>query len=639
MPGLITEMYERPAAIVESQIQAMSARADSALNTANNVIYALSGIDTGVETSTPVFTGDIPDNASLIIPDLPIAPEIQDLIPFELPEFSELAGIVEEITSLIGDIRDVGDFNPSINSIVIPAPPVGVERTAPIRPELTQYELPADPVIQIPTLGDFLTITVPTLGALSLPTFEDHPEPNFEGVLPNTLLNWQEPVYDERVLGQVVTNLTRMLAGGTGMHPAVEAALFDRQRQRNDATAVKQTQEAFDTWAGRGYGMPPGMLVAQVNLIQEQNQLQANASLREIFIQSAQWEQENLRAAITSGIAVESLLIGQFENTVKRGFDMQVQRLRADIELYASQITLFNARQAARQIYVEVFKAKLQAALAPLEVFKALIDAEQAKATLNEATARAFAAQVDALRNIVLVYQAKIDGVKAKSEIEKQKVELYQADIQAFAALISSDKSKFEAYEAQVRGEAAKAQIIEAEARAWAATIEAQNSGNNLKVQAINARISASQAAVQKFIATVGAEREQVQAQLAIIQSKTQIFSADVGRYSAELQTNSETARLAVTQGENRLRNSLSYHEITLRQYDAALQRMIERGRVQVSGLSAAGQMASTLAAGAMSAMHVQASLSGSGSGNTSVSSSDSVSTSTSTNYNIERTE
>ena len=91
-------------------------------------------------------------------------------------------------------------------------------------------------------------------------------------------------------------------------------------------------------------------------------------------------------------------------------------------------------------------------------------------------------------------------------------------------------------------------------------------------------------------------------------------FSADVQRFSAEIQMNTELARLVQQLTELRLRNNLAYYEVQQKAYDAAMSRTIQRAEIAEHGLAAAGSMASQLAAGAMSAGHVQASLSGSGS-------------------------
>jgi hypothetical protein len=623
-------VYERPASIVEEQIAAMSERADSAINTARQTITELSNVGFGIEPETPRF--ELPSETVMLVNvSKPTAPGTSVSAP-EPVEFSLLNGIDNQLDDIISTIGEIAPFEPSFDSIVIPPPPQLSSFVAPVRPELTQHALPSEPSVSVPTLGELTAISLPEFSMPTLPVFEDMAV-SFDGIPPDTGVFWAEPTYTALVLDDVAREVKRMLAGGTGLHPAVESALFSRARTREDSTALKRVQDAFSTFAARGFAMPPGMLAEQVNVIGQENQLQSNALSREILIKSAEWEIENLRVAVTNGIALETMLIAQFENVCKRVFEAAVQTVRFELEVYQQAVALYNARQAARQIAVEVFKGKLQAALATLDVYKARIEAEQAKASLNESIVRAYAARVDAMRNIVAVYTAQIEAVKVKSEIERQKVELYQSDVAAYAALISSDKSRFDAYEAQVRGESAKAQIIQAQAQAFAATVEAQSAQGNVKISAIRGKVDGWNAAVNRYQADIQAERSRIDASIQTVLAGVQAFQAKVQLYSAEVGENSEHARLEITQLESRLRNSLAYYEVRMREFDQQALRLIEKSRVVVSANTAAGQMASTLASGAMSAMHVQASLSGSGSASTSASTSKSENT----NYNYER--
>jgi len=316
-------------------------------------------------------------------------------------------------------------------------------------------------------------------------------------------------------------------------------------------------------------------------------------------------------------------LIQQFENVAKRIFDAARARLEADVSLFGQFVSLFNARQAGREILVRVFEGRLKAALAPLDVYKAQLEAEQLKGNVNETTARVFATRMEAVRTIVAVFQAKVDAAKVKGDAERNKIEIYKAQIEGFATVLQARKTAFDAYESQMRGEGIKGQIVESYARAFAATVDGINGANNARVAVIRAKLEAIQAGVAKFAALVNAQRDRIAAQSESIRARAASFGADVQRFSAELGMNTELARLTLSLAELRLRNNLGYFEIQVREYDSAMTRNIERARVTVQALSSAGSMASQLAAGAMSAQHVQASLSGSGS----ASASNSVST------------
>ena len=612
-------VYQQPAQIVIEQINKMSDRASDSLNLAFQSIDALGKVEIDGESAAPpeIAMPAIP-GATIARPDKPTAMALGDVDAFDKPVFEQFQNLYDQLDAIVSGLPEAGDFTPSVNGIVIPPPPPPIDVGGlPVRPELVDPTIPDAPVFTIPTLDGMLEIHVPTFVMPEFPEFTDM-DVAFDGQEPNTILNWAEPVYESTNLTELKARISTCLAGGTGMTPEVEQALFDQARSRVDTASRKRTQEAFDTWAGKGFTMPPGMLVEQVNVVQQENQLAVNDLARDILAKSAEWEQQNLRDAVQQGIALESALINQFENMAKRVFDAQRIRIESDLALFQAHVSLFNAKQAARQVLVDVFKAKIQAAMSRIDAYKAQVEAEQAKAQVNESMVRAYSARIDALKSIVGIFQARIEAVKVQSDMQKNRVDMYKADVDAYSSRIGASKVVFDAYEAQVRGESAKANIVEAEARAFAATVEAQTSGSNVKIAAIRGKIDAISAAVSKFGAETNAERDKIGAQATAITAKAQAFSADASRYSAELGANTEEARLAVTITESRLRNNLAYYETRVREYDQAMSRLIQRAQVVVSALSAGGNMAAQLSSGAMSAMHVQASLSGSGNASTS---------------------
>lgn len=611
--------YERPYELVSGQIAQMSQRADQTLNQANSVISSLTSLSSEIVTgSTPKFT--LPD---LILDksEKPAAPAVQlfgELQQFQLPEIDDLAvGTV--------DAGEVPTFSPSAVGLQLPAAPTSIDTSGkPLRPALDGVTLPDAPSFVQPDLEDLTPITVPEFVFPELPAF-DGTQPTFTAAPPSTVLSWSEPVYASTVLDDVKARIRAMLAGGTGIPPAIELALFERARGREDLTALKATQEAFDTFAARGFEMPPGMLVAQVNAQIEANQLQANALSREILAKAAEWEIENLRNAVQQGVALEGVLINAFMNMAQRAFEAARYRVEAEVSLFNAKVALFNAEQNAYSVAAQVYKTRIDGALAKLEVFKAQIQATQAIGQLNEQKVKVFSARLDALRNQVEIYKARMSGAQVQADINRAVIEGYRADVQAYAEDLQAQKIKFDAYKTQVEGETAKVQVLDAEARAFAATVQAYEGKANVKVKEIESRIEAIRASTERFRAKVEAEREKVQSSLAAIQARAQSYSTDVSRYSAELNNSTELTRVKSGLLEARLRNNLAFYEINLKEYDANMARLLEEAKLKSDGAKAAGTMAAQLAAGAMAALHVQASMSGSAN----------ISSSESTNTNI----
>ena len=85
---------------------------------------------------------------------------------------------------------------------------------------------------------------------------------------------------------------------------------------------------------------------------------------------------------------------------------------------------------------------------------------------------------------------------------------------------------------------------------------------------------------------------------------------------------------------ESVMRTNIANAEMQLKQFEANMQQAYQKAQIALEGAKAAGQYAAQLAAGAMSALHVSASVGGTGSQSSSESHSYNDSESKSTNYN-----
>jgi hypothetical protein len=608
------EAYE----LVQGQIDAMTERANAALEQANSVINTLTSfapITPPPDPSPPrINPSDYvlkPSDAAAPAVPADLVSGIDDMPPIELQSGAEL---ITDLNGIDSDLGQIGEFDPSV-TITLPSPPSPIDTgDVPAAPTLRDVSLPTAPSPSLPALDSLEEISIPSFTFPTLPTF-DALAPEFDGELPSisALAQWSEPRYETELIADVLVTVRKMLNGETGLPAPIEEAIYARARAREDLTARQNVQQAFDTWAGRGFVLPPGMLVEQVNAAQDEAALRTNAVSREVAIEVTRIAIENLRQAVAQGIAAEQTLYNFFANAVQRSFEMARARLDAEVALCNAQVGLFNARSTAYQVAAQVFEARLRAALAEIDVYKAQIDGARAISDFNESKVRIYVAKVDALKASVEVYRAQMEGAKVESEFNQSRIESYRASVDAYKAKIEARKVVFDAYEAQVRGESAKANIVQAQADAFASTVRAVEAKSNIRVAKVNARISALQASVGKFTAQTQYEREKVGAQAQVAQAKISAFSADVQRYAAELQANTSANEAQIRTLDVYLRTQLSQYEIAVKRYEALLTTIIEQAKIQADSIRAAGQMASQLAAGAMSAMQVGATVRGGG--------------------------
>lgn len=572
--------------------------------------------DAPVTSPPPVMLGPAPSYtpSSLVIPSAPSALDID---------------------YLLNDL-DVGDMDalpdaPALIPINIPEAPGMAIIPAPARPDIdTAVSIPDAPSLAMPEMEALEQITLPDFVFPELPTFDATP-PNASGItVPNVFINWLEPEYKSEVLDDLQAKVKQMMAGGTGLPAAVEDALFSRARERDSVETERAVQEAIDTWASRNFSMPPGMLTKQAEVIREQGRLKAAETNRDILVQAAQWEIENLRFAVGQGMALEQLTTNLHENLAKRLFEVARFQAESQISVFNAQISLFNAQNGAFETLAQVYRTKLDGAISKLTAYKTAIDGQVALGQINQQRVDVFKAKLDSVQSNVEVYKALMQGAQVRSDVIKNQFDAYRADVQAFSEQIGAEKVKFDAYEAQVKAEAAKAGVMDSQARAYASTIQGLANKADVKVKGAQIKMEAARTKVSKFLADVDGYKATLQASLSEVQYGTQVFTAQVDGWRAQASVNVADAEMQSRFADMNTRTNIAYAEMQISEYTAKMQNAVQQAQIALEAAKSVGQYAAQLAAGAMSAAHVSASVSGSGS----ASSSDSNSTSTSTSHN-----
>lgn len=615
------------------------------------VSQKITSLDATISTYSSVLSSALASLGSIRMadvaaPDRPAAPDVGsiDTPTTTPPNFTQPAftpGVVANglsIDSLLANL-DVGDMDalpeaPQMIALNLPDAPGMAVIQAPARPVIdTNVELPAEPVIDMPTMDALEQLTLPAFDFPDLPDF-DGVAPTADITVPDVFINWAEPQYTSELLGDLTTQVKTMMAGGTGLPPSIEDALFARVRERDSAETQRAVQEAVDTWAGRNFSMPPGMLAKQVNVVREQGRLKAAETNREVMIEAGKWEIESIRFAVQQGMALEQLTVNIFENMVKRLFEVAKFRAEAQISVFNAQIGLFNAQNAAFQTLATVYRTRLDGAIAKLTAYKTAIEGQVALGQINQQRVDVFKAKLQAVQSSVDVFKALMQGASVRADTIKTQFDAYRADVQAFAEQIGAEKVKFDAYESQVKGETAKAGMLDAQARAYASTIQGLASKAEIKVKGVQLRMEAARVHIQRYVADVDKAKADTAASLGAVQAATAAFSAQVDGWRAGSAALAAVAEVKSRYADLKVRTNIAYAEMQVGHYQANIQKAVQQAQIALEASKAIGQYSAQLAAGAMSAMHVSASVSGSGSDSNSYSRSNSTSTSTSHNYN-----
>jgi hypothetical protein len=577
------------------------------------------------EAQAPIIDlGDMPtySPSSLVLPNMPDAVNIDELL-------ADLD---------VGSMDEFPDA-PVSPLITIPEAPGMATIDVPLRPDIdATVVIPDDPVIAMPNMDDLLQLNLPKFSYPVLPTFDEVAPDVRDITVPNVFINWAEPVYASEVLDDLRLKIKELMAGGTGLPPAIEEALFARTRERDNAETERAVQEAVDTWGARNFSMPPGMLTKAVSVIREQGRLKAAELNRDILVQAATWEIENLRFAVQQGMALEQLTQNLYENMAKRLFEVARFAAESLINVFNARISLFNAQNAAFATLSQVYRTKLDGAISELTAYKTAVDGQVALGQINQQRVEVYKARLDAVLANVEVYKGLMQGASIRADTIKTQFDAYRADVEAYAEQINAEKLKFDAYESRIKGEGTKADVLDSQARAYASTIQGLSNKADIKVKGVQVKLDAAQTKISKFTADIEAYKATIQASLSQLQYVTTAFQAEVDAWQAQANVNISNAEMQSRFADMNSRTNIAYSEVQISEYSAKVQKAIQEAQIALEGSKALGQYTAQLASGALSAAHVSASVSGGGTASTTDTTTEtnttSTTTTTSTNYN-----
>jgi hypothetical protein len=548
-----------------------------------------------------------------------------------LPEFQSIENLLSEL--------NLDDLNmpeaPVMPTMELPSAPGMAEVPVPARPNIdTDIQLPESPTLDFPEMDTLKEIEIPVFEFPELPDFDGEPPSISEITVPDVFIEWDEPKYKSEVLDELTDYIKKGITeGGTGLPAPIEEALFNRARSRESKETSRAVQEVMNDWSSRNFTMPPGMLVKQVASIREQGQLRASELNRDILIEASKMEIEQLRFLVQQGMALEQLTVNIFNNVTNRLFEIARYNAESQINVFNAQITFFNAQNEAFSVLSGVYKTKLDGALAKLSAYKTAVDAQVAIGQVNEQYVQVYKAKMDAVLSNVEVYKALVQGASVRADVIKNQFDSYRADVQAYSEQINAEKVKVEAYEAQIRGESTKATLFDTQARAYASTIQGVQAKADVKGKQIQLKMEAARVWIGKYQADLEAYKAELQANLSEVQQNTAAFSAEVEAWRASAGMEVSQAEMQSRYVDGNTRTNIAYAEMQMKEYETKMQKAIQEANIALESAKAMGQYTAQLAAGAMSAAHVSASIGASGSVSSSSSYGDSRSESHNYNY------
>lgn len=186
-----------------------------------------------------------------------------------------------------------------------------------------------------------------------------------------TIAPYEPPAdYTDSVITTLVDVILERLAGGTGLDPTVETALWDRARERESAISQAAIDQISRDAESLGYQLPAGVLNDGIRRETRAFYDKSSTFSRDVAIKQAELEQANMQQAIDKAIQYETALSTIIKNRSDANlaaFQAEVQRFVAEVEqevkYWEVQIKQYQAQQEyilnGQKINTEVARANL----------------------------------------------------------------------------------------------------------------------------------------------------------------------------------------------------------------------------------------------------------------------------------------
>lgn len=577
------------------------------VDAANNYLVALANAT--VNLSPPVIN-----------PTFPSTPTAPPLLTSTPPEMQEVIWQLPDLPAPFSGSLDIGNYLPEPFDATPPTlaygtPPVDFSDVLPDAPGVDMTFVTPELTVTLPAPPDLLSINTYRFDGVSFPTI-DTTVPTLNLAAPSVVPYTPGDLYVSSLLSAAQSALERFIVdGGTALPPAIEEALWGRARDREyraqaDAIAELERMEAL------GYAAPPGVYMnARVKIATEMGYTATTLS-REIAIENAKLEQQNVINALQNATQLEGQLI-QYRNAVEqRAFESVKFATEAGVQIYNAQVQAYAAYLDAYKTKVAVYEAQIRGELGKVEAYKAEMEAESVKAQVNTALVQQFKAQIDAALANVEIFKAEIAGIQTKAEIEKMKIEIFGEQVKAYGSKVNAYTAGVESFRARVQAEASKQDAFKSQVEAYSAQVEAGAKVVGARIEEFKARIEAKNAEWEGYKAASTGQAARAQAIASVNSSLAESYKAE---------------SMAVS----------SYNEVLTKQWQVSIdqaQRVVEIG---IAAAKANAELYTTTRGLALEAAKVGAQVSAQigaaalNSANWSWSESDSVSTSTSKSNSV----
>lgn len=599
--------------------QIMLERANAAQAAALVFLQELGALSSNLQP--PVINPDFPVPGSAPPLSSPDAPSLQ-AVSISPPTSPVPLNVSLDVDALLPE-----PFDGSPPELSFGVAPAAFSDVAPDAPGVdTSYVMP-ELNLTLPSPPDLLQLSISPFDGVTLPTLADD-VPVLTAVEPVPVTYVPGEYYNSNVLTALQNTLVdRITNGGTGLPPAAENAIWDRQRER-EFIAGDDAIRDLERMESMGFAMPPGVYMdARLRINTEMRARQISLG-REIMIKQAELELENIRQSLTVATQLETAMINYNNQVEQRLFEATKFATQAGIEIYNAKVRAYSAFLDAYKTKINIYEAQIRGQLANVEVYRAQLQAEQAKADVNRVLVEQFKVQTDAALANVEVFKAQVLAIQSKAELEKLKITTYGEQVRAYAARISAYTAGIEGFKASLSAESVKQEAYKSQVQAYSAQVEAQVKVIEAKIEEYKGRIMAKTAEWEGFKAAYQGEVSRAQAITSSNQSLIEGYKGEVAATTSFNEVLTKQWQVSLEQAQRSAEIGISAAKANADLY------MTTRG-LALDSAKVGAQVSAQIAAASINTMNYSFSNAISAASSNSASMSTSTNTSTSSNSNM----
>lgn len=494
-----------------------------------------------------------------------------------------------------------------------PAPPVIAPLTQPgDAPTLTPPVVPNAPSIAMPNLPALASVQVPDLPVFDMPTFTAH-APVLDIPIPNGDFSFVPAPFNDDMLATLKTTIGEMLQGDFILPTATIDAIRARAYRAIDFEESRSVDEAYTEFAARGFAEPPGQLNARVIQARNTATLARSDANRDIYIQDQQTAVENLRAAIQGGLQLEGSLMQLQVQQNELELNAARYALDVTIQIFQARIGLYNASLQTFTIQAQVYRDQLQGVLAQAQIYETEMRGAQIRGELNLQQVEMYNAQIRGVQTLVDVYTAQVQGAEAAARVNLAVIQGYTARVQAFSAEVGAQVAQWDGYKAQVQAQLGTVQYYQTAVNAYDSRVRAWATGEQVKQTVGEFQLKVNDQSLAAWKSTLDLFQTQVGAELDRVRAVTAAFGSQVDAYKASAEIATASAAFDERRFQLNLAQEQAIVDTSLKRSEASFEQMKFFTTMLAELKRTLATVQAQLAASAMNAVNVGATVSSGG--------------------------